>query len=101
MRIRVIQKPKMSCIDGIPLDRFVPGLQYEVGNSIGALFLAEGWAEPVADEEPALLTPLREFEPDRPADRPPNLIREHYPPYYDGPSALAADRRRASRKRPI
>ena len=44
MRIRVIQKPRERSIDGIQLDRFRPGVLYEVGTTLGALFLAEGWA---------------------------------------------------------
>ena len=46
MRIKVIQKPTEDRIDGIALDRFQVGFQYEVGNSIGALLLAEGWDAP-------------------------------------------------------
>ena len=45
MRIKVIHVPTSNCIDGIQLDRFRPGFQYEVGNTLGALFLAEGWAD--------------------------------------------------------
>jgi hypothetical protein len=47
MRIRVIQKPSLQSIDGIRLDLFQPGQQYEVGTTLAMLFLAEGWAEPV------------------------------------------------------
>jgi hypothetical protein len=98
MRIRVIHKPTEPCIDGIQLDRFVPGTQYEVGNSLGALFLAEGWAEPVGSDDPAMLIPMREFEADHPSEGPANLRREFFPPYYDGaPVVMAADRRRRKR----
>jgi hypothetical protein len=41
--------------------RFQPGLQYEVDDSLGGLFLSEGWAETVASTEPALVIPLREL----------------------------------------
>jgi hypothetical protein len=98
MRIKVIRTPTDTSIDGMHLDRFLVGCQYEVGNTIGALFLAEGWATPVASDEPALLTPLSEFEADRPAENPANLIREFFPPYFDAPPALAADRRRRPRR---
>jgi hypothetical protein len=65
--------------------------QYELGNSLGAMFLAEGWAEPVPfDDEPAVVIPVNQRRADR---APQNLIREIYPPYYDAPPALAADRR--------
>lgn len=103
MRIRVIQKPTLACIDGIRLDLFEPRLLYDVGNTLGAYLVAQGWAEPLACDDPALLKPLVDFElPDRPdvPDSDPflplNLRRESYPPYYDGPP-LAADRRRRRR----
>ena len=97
MRIRIVQKPSVACIDGIQLNHFVPGQQYEVGPSLGSLFLAEGWAEPVVPDEP----PTPSDEPSNVADpvpAPPNLVREIYPPYYDGSSVLAADRRRRKRQ---
>jgi hypothetical protein len=34
-------------VDGIAVDAFEVGREYEVGPSLGALFLAERWAEPV------------------------------------------------------
>ena len=66
---------------------------------IGAVLLAEDWAEPVPSDGPAPVIPLDEFAFDAHANYPPNLIRETYPPYYDGPPAVALDRRRRSRKR--
>jgi len=103
MRIRVIQRPRESSIDGIRLDRFEPGYQYEVGNSLGALFLAEGWAEPVPFDEPVVV-PFSETDPYaapayRDSDAPPNLTREHYPPYLDEVRGIAADFRRRRRPR--
>lgn len=103
MRIKIVQKPSLEEADGIDLKRFVVGRHYEVGTSIGALLLAEGWATPVADTEPALLIP----SPDRPvegvADRrnPSNLIRETYPPYVDDTLAIAAflERRKRTPKK--
>jgi hypothetical protein len=99
LRIRIIQKPPVTRIDGIQLDRFMPGSQYEVGSRLGSLFLAEGWAEPVQSDEPALAIPVSELETKHDPAAPRNLVREICPPYYDGPSALAADRRRAARRR--
>lgn len=55
MRVRVIRKPTPRSIEGLRLDQFEPGLTYELGNTLGALFLAEGWAEPVALDEPAVI----------------------------------------------
>jgi len=100
MRIRIVQKPSVACIDGVQLDQFEPGQQYEVGNIFGALLLAEGWAEPVDDPAPALVIPLSELEPEAAEPLPANLIRESIPPYYHEPRALALDRRRRQRNRP-
>jgi hypothetical protein len=98
MRIRIIQKPSVACIDGVRLDQLELGQQYEVGNVFGGLLLAEGWAEPVDDPSPALVIPL-ELSSDAAAPSPTNLIRESNPPYYDRPRALALDRRRRPRNR--
>jgi hypothetical protein len=97
MRIKVVQIPTLSEVDGVRLDVFRPGIQYEMGNSLGALFLAEGWAVPVDSTESAMLIPISEFVADRETAEPQNLVREVWPPYYDGP-ALAADRRRRPRR---
>lgn len=100
LRIKVIQAPPIPCIDGIRLDYFVPGLRYEVGTVLGSYLLAEGWAEPIEDDQNVLLSPLSGFDQEWDDDPlPPNLHRETYPPYYDGPPALAMDRRRRSRFR--
>ena len=98
MRIRVIQKPTQPSIDGIQLDQFQPGLQYEVGSLIGALLLAEGWAEPAPSDEPAILIPFSEFTKDTTTtNRLPNPVREIFPESFETLSALAADRRRKPR----
>jgi hypothetical protein len=73
MRIRVIQKPLAASVDGIRLDLFEVGSQYDVGTTLGTLALAEGWAEPVANDKPALVIPLDEMRTDdrtRPSQRP-------------------------------
>jgi hypothetical protein len=90
MRIRIIQKPTQACIDGVQLDRFSVGTQYEVGTALGAVFLTEGWAELVLTPELAVAIPFSE----RPAPNPPNLVHELNPPYYDGPPIVAERRRR-------
>jgi hypothetical protein len=92
MRIRILRKPHAECIDGVQLDVFVPGQQYEVGSMVGAVMLCEGWAEPVDNPARALMVPLDELTHDAPASHLPNLKREYHPPYYDGPP-LAEDRR--------
>ena len=63
MRIEVVQPPPIRSIDGIRLDCFEPGKQYEVGNSIGALFLAEGWAIPVPLDAAVSFVPFGENDP--------------------------------------
>ena|SRR2546428_14113072 len=78
MRIRIIQRPAESCIDGLQMDRFVPGYQYEVGTALGSLLLSEGWAEPVWLQEPDATVPLRETDPET---LPPNLTIESTRPY--------------------
>ena len=57
MRVRITRVVSGS-IDGIQLDRFIPGVIYDVGTSIGSYLLSERWAEPVYDESPTLVVPL-------------------------------------------
>jgi CheY-like chemotaxis protein len=54
MRLRIQQQP-IGSIEGISLENFHPGLEYEVGSELAGVLLAKGWAEPVfrADHEPA------------------------------------------------
>jgi hypothetical protein len=102
MRIRIVQKPPVDDVDGIRLDVFQHGFQYDVGNQLGALLLAERWGEPVEpveSDEPAMLIPVREFTADA-ATRPNNLTREFWPPYYTAPPEMAADRRLRPRPGP-
>jgi hypothetical protein len=99
LRIRIIQKPKSGDVDGIRLDLFEPGVHYEVGNQLGALMLAEGWAAPVDLDQPVVFAPVSELSVDVSTPSPKNLTREFFPPYYDSGTALAADRRRRSRTR--
>ena len=60
MRIKVVRRPNDSCIDGVRLDLFVPGHQYDVGTTLGMLFLAEGWGEPAEGNAPAMVIPASE-----------------------------------------
>jgi hypothetical protein len=62
MRVR-ITRPLSGSIDGIQLDRFIPGFVYDVGTAIGSYLLSERWAEPVLDESPALVVPLHAPNP--------------------------------------
>jgi hypothetical protein len=94
MRIRVVKTPSLEEVDGIRLDQFRPVGEYRLGNSLAALFLAEGWGEPVAEDEPEMAVPP--IQP--PNAQPPNLVRERFPPYYGNPLPVAADRRRSRRR---
>jgi hypothetical protein len=78
MRLRIVRTPTESRIDGIRLDRFRVGAQYEIGTALGALFLAEGWAVPVPDDAPPPASRAVEYQP---PDTPPNLIIDSYRPY--------------------
>ena len=106
VRIRIVQKPTSHSIDGVRLDAFELGHQYEVGNALGALFLSEGWAEPLPLDEPASEMPFREQEPlerhqqKQHPENPTNLISEEYQ-FSRHPVAddLAADFRRRKRWR--
>lgn len=93
MRISVIHKPTIAVVDGVRLDVFQPGVLYEMGTTLGSVFLAEGWGVPVESDEPAIVIPLHGVRVD--PSSPPNLVREFNPS--DLPAALAADRRRPRR----
>jgi hypothetical protein len=96
MRIRIIRKPTRDQADGIDLRRFVPGRKYEVGSRIGALMLAEGWAEPLADDEPALLPPVSGTRDSSPTS---NLAKKVQPRSVDDAVGVAADFKRRRRPR--
>lgn len=82
MRIKVVRRPTIAEVDGINLEPFVPGERYDVGATLGALLLAEGWAVPCEDGCAAIV-PFSDADPFviRVADghTPPNLIHETYP----------------------
>lgn len=103
LRIKILQSPSPDAVDGIDLSQFTRGQIYEVGNLLGSLMLAEGWAEPAAEDEigtTAFFTEKDPFAeaPFRDADAPPNLSREHYPPYVSDRLDLAFDFARRRRK---
>ena len=106
MRIRIVQRPPVSSIDGIRLDRYEVGRSYDVGNSVASLLLAEQWAEPVPLDElgdaPELIIERLQLQTRRQHSNqdPTNLIRERQSPYLDTRQlAAAADRYRRSRRR--
>jgi hypothetical protein len=96
MRIKVTKEPASSCIDRTQLGLFRPGLQYDVGTALAGLIIAEGWAEAVSSDEPAVIILLKEL--DVAAPNPP-LSREMYALYDEGSPVVAFDRRRHSRSR--
>jgi len=105
MWIRIVRKPAITNLDGIGLEHFEVGAKYEVGNAVGALLLAEGWAEPLPLSPPAAVlpfieTPLPARKPRAGSTGPPNLVRDTNPPYFDRlnhvPLAADLDKRRRS-----
>jgi hypothetical protein len=57
MRVKIVAVMH-GTIDGIDLAKFEIGRLYDVGTSLGNYLLASGYALPVTDEKPALITPL-------------------------------------------
>ena len=56
MRVR-ITRPLSGSVDGIALGRFLEGLIYDVGTTIGSYLLSQGWAV-LSSEDPAANLPL-------------------------------------------
>jgi len=46
VRVRITRKPLEREVDGVSLDRMVPGSLREVSATMGAWLIAEGYAEP-------------------------------------------------------
>ena len=105
IRVQITKQPTVRSIDGIQIDTFRVGEVYDVGTSIATVLLAEGWAVPVPLDEAAPPDHFSEKDPNlhapyRDPDAPPNLTREHYPPYLDQRShAAAIERRHRPRRR--
>lgn len=80
MRIRIVQRPPMCVVDGIKLEIYVPGQYYDMGQTLAALFLAEGWGVPAGDDATRSAAPFSDEDPylTRVSDgqTPPNLVRE-------------------------
>jgi hypothetical protein len=86
----MLRTPTEVCIDGVQLDRFLAGHEYDVGTALGTVFLTEHWAELVLAPGPALAIPLNALDVGL---SPPNLVHELTPPYYDGPPITLEPRR--------
>ena len=101
MRIRILRKPTVAYIDGVRLDQFRLGAEYQLGHLLAGVFLAEGWAEPVDDDPGAAEVDASRQPAADVATTPPNLTRDFFPPYYDGSQpAVAAERSRRRARRP-
>jgi hypothetical protein len=94
VRLRITQRLTGN-VDGIRLDHFEPKYVYEVGVLVGCYLLAIGAAEPVDDEGPALVLPIRHhlFGP------PPFFEESRRKISRSNPIAEAAEKPRRSRKR--
>jgi hypothetical protein len=103
MRIRIIRMPPDREVDGFDLRHFQTDGLYDVGHLLGAWLLAEGYAEPLPDDGPAMLIPFSDSDPylTRTVRRsePPNLVRETHPPSVSEPFSLASDFERRRRPR--
>jgi hypothetical protein len=71
---------------------------------LASVMLAEGWAVPVPDGQPALVVPFSETDSFAPReyhdnDAPANLTREHYPPYLNDRPEMAFDFERGKKPR--
>lgn len=97
MRIRIIRSLPLRGIDGVRLEGFVVGKQYEVGNALGSLLVRKSWAEPIDDLGPALVIPFAEMTDFRKEADPRNLIRERNLPYLDW-SVVVTDHRQRPRR---
>lgn len=68
MRIR-ITRALTGSVDGIDLTKFLEGLTYDVGTTLGNYLLSQQWAEPASAQAPAAILPLH-----RTIDRPGVLV---------------------------
>ena len=59
MRVRITQ-PLSGSIDGIQLSRFITGLTYDVGTTVGSYLLSTGSAIPVDSDTPALVFSIQD-----------------------------------------
>jgi hypothetical protein len=103
MRIRIVQTPGVTGLDGVDLRHFQVGTEYDVGRALASVMLTEGWAEPVPIDAPPAPIP---FGPDDPfttplIDRntPPKLVKEQHPRIVERHLARETRRHRRRRKR--
>ena len=99
MRIRIVHQPTLPDVDGVDLNQFHVGREYDLGISLASVLLAEGWAEPVPFDTPA----PEPFGPEDPFTmriigrrEPPALVRDEFQPA--AKRHLAADTHRHKRR---
>jgi CheY-like chemotaxis protein len=73
VRVRLLTRPT-GVIDGVALDTFRVGGVYELRTDVACVFLAEGWAELVGENDAAIF--VRPAPITRPRDRPVVLVVE-------------------------
>jgi hypothetical protein len=52
----------LGSVDGMRLDRFVVGLTYDVGTTLGNYLMSSGFARPIQSDIPALVVPLADVK---------------------------------------
>jgi hypothetical protein len=57
MRVRIIQRPA-GIIEGVSLSAFIPGLRYDVNQSLGHYLVSQRFAEELSDTAPVLIVPM-------------------------------------------
>jgi hypothetical protein len=57
VRVRIVKQPTGD-VDGVELWRLIEGRVYDVHASLATLLIVSRWAEPVADERPALINSI-------------------------------------------
>jgi CheY-like chemotaxis protein len=57
VRVRITRQ-LTGAVDGIDLSKFLEGLTYDVGTTLGNYLLAQRWAEPAAQEDAAAVLPF-------------------------------------------
>ena len=49
MLLQICRHP-VGSLNGVRLESFRPGVTYDIGPQLAAVFMAEGWAEPITSE---------------------------------------------------
>lgn len=93
MRVRII-RPLATSVDGIDLSKFLEGVTYDVGTTLGNYLLSQRWAVPAGDELGALSLSHAVARPPIlivDDDHDMRVILEHLLEHHGWPSQSAAD----------